>query len=246
MIIYLVKNNLNDKCYVGQTTTDLTKRWIAHCSKGHYLHNAILKYGSNSFDVSVIDTAANLEDLNRKEIEWISKLNTIAPNGYNLRLGGLSGGKHSIGTKLKISQAGKGRIHSYSWKQKMSKRMSGMNNPMYGKSPNWGKKLLEKTKNKIRVANLGQKRTLGTCIKIGLSKLGSTCWRKGKKFGYENNRKNQRSFLVYEKKTNFFIGEWTNQRVCADTLGINFKGLNLCLHDRKPSYKGYKFIFKKE
>lgn len=76
---------------MGQTSRTLEKRWIEHCSASSgcvALHNAILKYGKENFKVEQIDTALNQEELDRKEIHYIASYETLAPNGYNLTIGG--------------------------------------------------------------------------------------------------------------------------------------------------------------
>lgn len=90
LIVYKVTNLINGKCYVGQTKRTLNERWYGHCTKAGCtaLHNAILKYGKENFSIEVIDTAVNESELNSKEKYWISELNTLSPNGYNLKTGG--------------------------------------------------------------------------------------------------------------------------------------------------------------
>jgi group I intron endonuclease len=90
MVIYLVTNKINGKQYVGQTIRPLSERWRDHCrlDRDNYFHRAIHKYGKENFDIEVIDTAENEDELDRKEIDWIQKLNTMIPNGYNLKSGG--------------------------------------------------------------------------------------------------------------------------------------------------------------
>lgn len=92
-IIYCIKNLVNEKMYVGQTIKSLEERWAMHriiatSGKGHHLHASIRKHGVQSFSASVIDTCSTDEELNEKEILWISKLGTYGPGGYNETLGG--------------------------------------------------------------------------------------------------------------------------------------------------------------
>lgn len=91
MIIYSITNKVSGKVYIGQTRRP-KRRWYEH------LHNlnkyvslvdrAIQKYGKDTFEYKEIDTACSIEELNIKEEEWILKLNTLHPNGYNLVLKG--------------------------------------------------------------------------------------------------------------------------------------------------------------
>jgi hypothetical protein len=47
--------------------------------KSNYFHRAIHKYGSDNFEIQVIDTAKSGEELDEKEIYWIQKLETLVP-----------------------------------------------------------------------------------------------------------------------------------------------------------------------
>ena len=51
------------------------------------ISKAIQKYGKENFIVEEIDTAESLEELNKKEAEWIDKLEALK-KGYNIRPGG--------------------------------------------------------------------------------------------------------------------------------------------------------------
>lgn len=128
------------------------------------------KYGKENFKLEIIDSAISMKELNEKEIFWISTLNTLSPNGYNLTTGGSSGGKASEETRIKIGLSCKGRRHTEEWKRAQSLRNSGKNNPMYGKSPNWGKKCSAETIEKLRKSNLDKKLSEEQKKKIGMSR----------------------------------------------------------------------------
>ena len=88
--IYLRTNKINGKMYVGQhkymcETPQIDTKY--RCS-GKLLKIAISKWGEENFTYELIDTADTPEELNSKEIYWISKLETITPKGYNVSLGG--------------------------------------------------------------------------------------------------------------------------------------------------------------
>lgn len=137
MIIYMFKNKINGKIYVGQTTQTFRKRTMQHMrSKKGYFDAALRKYGIESFEYEVIDTAKSTEELNKKEIYWIKKLNTMRPNGYNLCEGGNTtrGYSHREESKRKMSVTKKklgsmkgeknhyyGKHHTKEIREKMSK-----------------------------------------------------------------------------------------------------------------------------
>src|ERR1700677_416033 len=93
MIIYKWTNKLNGKIYIGQTTKSLSHRVRMHVNTTATgsplpLHNAIRKYGIESFMVEAIAQTESLKELNRLEIKYIKKLDCRVPKGYNLKIGG--------------------------------------------------------------------------------------------------------------------------------------------------------------
>ena len=89
------------KKYIGQAKKVLSSgkkwgylsRWRDHISDSktknycRLLNNAIRKYGDENFTVELL-CECTLDELNDKEIEYISMYNTVSPNGYNLTHGG--------------------------------------------------------------------------------------------------------------------------------------------------------------
>ena len=117
MIIYLSRNLINGKCYVGQTRNSLNSRVYRHkhtalnSSKPRSaLHHAIHKYGLDAFEWSVLSECDSLDALDTSERAWITQLNSLAPNGYNLTVGGKAGGLRS--DEERISQERK--VDAYS------------------------------------------------------------------------------------------------------------------------------------
>lgn len=55
--------------------------------KCRYLYNAICKYRSSDFEISLLEECS-IAELDEREVYWIKTLNTLAPNGYNLESGG--------------------------------------------------------------------------------------------------------------------------------------------------------------
>ena len=116
--IYKIVNKVNGITYVGQTITSINTRFIQHkyssTKYNTYLYNAMRKYGIENFTIEQIDTANNLDELNNKEIYWINKLNTKAPNGYNILDGGngTKGFHHSKETKLILKQKSTGNTNA--------------------------------------------------------------------------------------------------------------------------------------
>lgn len=104
VVIYCYTNQTNGKKYVGQTTcktagtTPLQAIDDRYDSGSGYVacrafYNALLKYGRENFDVEVLGLAHSRVEADALESEWISKSNSLSPNGYNIRSGG---GGHSL------------------------------------------------------------------------------------------------------------------------------------------------------
>lgn len=122
MIIYKITNKINGKIYIGQTRSTLKKRFNQHCEKRNNtaISLAIKKYGKLNFEIEIIyNNILTIEELNKKEIECISKYNSLSPNGYNVEIGG-NQSKQSEETKIKKSKKLKGRRIEWSEKIKIS------------------------------------------------------------------------------------------------------------------------------
>ena len=139
--IYKITNTVSNKIYIGQTRKNLEERWRQHLnnkSNCSYLKSALKKYGIEQFDFKMICICFD-EELDKFEIQYIKNLNSIAPNGYNLKEGGSSGKQHEE-TKKKISDTLKnrtniidiirpkpqlGKPHTEETKQKISNALKG-------------------------------------------------------------------------------------------------------------------------
>jgi len=87
--IYLIKNNINGKCYVGQQKTK-NKTFYAvnkYFGSGTYIRNAIKKYGKENFSKYYLCLCNSAEELDEKEKYYIKLLDT-KNNGYNQTNGG--------------------------------------------------------------------------------------------------------------------------------------------------------------
>lgn len=113
--IYKIKNKINHKIYVGQTTSNPKIRKRAHFTtlrqgvhNNMYLQRAFNKHGESSFSFHVLDSANDKESLNKLEISYIEKYQCLnRDKGYNLKEGG-GNGKHSPESIRKMINAKKG------------------------------------------------------------------------------------------------------------------------------------------
>ena len=103
--IYIIKNDLNDKVYIGQDI-DCKQRFKNHCKPSSIKQNSLIdrainKYGKEHFYYEVLETS--VEDYNERERYWIQLYNSLTPNGYNIQQGGeepphYSGIEHPLAT----------------------------------------------------------------------------------------------------------------------------------------------------
>lgn len=207
MIIYCIKNKVNNKEYIGLTTRKLEERWKQHLYESNKenswewntpLGNAIKKYGESSFVVSVLEECFSEKELKEKEKEHISKRKSfVRYGGYNLTKGGDGrlGYTMSEETKNKIGLGNKGKKMSPESRKKCSvaakKRSIGKPSPMEGK------KHTEEAKKKIVSSLIGRKHSDKTKEKMSLSQKGKPKSkeaieksRKGLLAYYANKRKN--------------------------------------------------------
>lgn len=108
--IYKLTNKVNGKNYIGQTTNRLPqKRITSHFKKGpskQLTNRAVQKYGKENFSWELLFCCFDKTALDHFERQFIREYDCLAPNGYNLQLGGVAGeGKHSEATKLQLSKA---------------------------------------------------------------------------------------------------------------------------------------------
>jgi len=84
--IYIIKNKINEKVYIGQTINSINQRLSEHFSKSKndsimYLSRAIRKHGKENFYIEELEKCP-VEKLNERERWYIQKYNSIE-NGYN-------------------------------------------------------------------------------------------------------------------------------------------------------------------
>ena len=152
MNLYVVRNKENGKCYVGQTKHPVGKRLYAHSKESKsLLGKAMRKYSEDAFEVFVFaEVPIALIDV--FEIQMIALLDSGAPNGYNLHLGGKGRGVVvSDMTRAKISASKKGKP-----------------------SPKRGVPISEKQRAILRACNLGSHPSEETRRKLSEARRGNT------------------------------------------------------------------------
>jgi group I intron endonuclease len=148
MHIYKITNTVNDKIYIGQTTTTLKERFYRHCTYNEaqmLISRAIKKHGSENFSIESIYECDNIDELNRMEEFYISHFNSLTPNGYNILRGGNNRTMREE-TKRKISIKNSGVPKSKEHGEKIKRRMLEID-------PDYYKKLTKKRKIKPFTSN---------------------------------------------------------------------------------------------
>ena len=140
--IYKITNLITNLSYVGKHKYDKDGLDPKYLCSGTFIRKSIEKYGIENFSIDIVDIADSLIDLNNKEIYYISKYNTLSPNGYNLTTGGdgLSdpskeviekmrlaklGKKQPLSQKIKRSSSLKNVVHNKEWVNKIKSSLAG-------------------------------------------------------------------------------------------------------------------------
>lgn len=134
MIIYETINLVNGKKYIGKDK----RNDPTYLGSGILLGYAIKKYGIENFEKRVIEECSSYEELNERESYWIDHFNAVdSDEYYNLMPGGQGGDVPYC--------------HTEEFRQKLSKALSGENNPNWG-----GKGFSKETREKISKINTGE------------------------------------------------------------------------------------------
>ena len=114
-VVYMHKNKINGKVYIGITKQDVKKRWSGGYGyvKNKYFYSSIKKYGwDDGFEHIILFEKFTLEEANKKEMELIKYYDSTNPEkGYNITLGGdgTKGHKMSEESKNKCRESCKGK-----------------------------------------------------------------------------------------------------------------------------------------
>jgi group I intron endonuclease len=224
--IYMLRNKINDKIYIGQTYRPIQKRLEEHKVGKNIgcvaIYRAIQKYGWDNFEKDWYECP--YEDLNFDEELLVREMGTLSPDGYNLREGGGSHGKMSVESK-----------------QKMSVSTRGENNPMYGKrhsdetkqknrEKHLGKTLSEETKKKLSEANIGRIHTDESKQKMSEARRG----------------KNYCSIKVYQYNLDgTFIDSFDSCRDAARQLKKGHSAIGRCANGTYKTAYGFKWSYNK-
>ena len=91
--IYIIRNTVNDKVYIGQTHVSIKLRFQNHLSAAkrgldYIIGKAIRKYDEDKFYVELLEECL-IEELNEREKYWIAFFKATDNRfGYNMSIGG--------------------------------------------------------------------------------------------------------------------------------------------------------------
>lgn len=221
--VYLRRNTINGRCYVGQTKAFKKREWQWKNLKRHYNKYIDVDrelHGLDKFTVEVLAEADSRDEAFELEKRFIAEYNSVWPNGYNISTGGGggSGVKRSEETKQKMSEAKKGenhpmygKHHSEEHKQKISDALKAENNPMYGKHHS------DEAKQKMSDA------------------------KKGKHLSEETKAK--KSKPVYQYTLDGVLKKvWPSTKECGRN-GFGQWNVSNCCNGKLKTYKGYRWSY---
>lgn len=180
--IYLLRNAINGKIYIGQTWVSYSERMKngAGYKGSQFIHNAIQKYGVKSFTYTTLKTVDNQSDADYWENRLITEYNSANPEvGYNLLTGRGALGRHSETTKAKLSEINMGHEVSEETRNKISQSLNGNVPWNKGKTDVYS----EETKKQISASLVGRPLPQETRKKISVATTGENHHFYGKKHG---------------------------------------------------------------
>lgn len=106
--IYKTVNKNNGKIYIGQHRSEFFD--LSYLGSGKLITDAIKKYGKNSFSVEILCKCDTQDEMDEREIEYISLYNsTDLRVGYNITSGGqkrfFTGMRHTDESKMKMRES---------------------------------------------------------------------------------------------------------------------------------------------
>lgn len=126
--IYVVRNSVNTKVYVGQTRNFAQRKALhLYCTKKgdqKPLYCAIREIGIEKFTFDLLEECSDATTASQREAHWVAHFDSIK-NGYNLTSGGgyhvgNRGRKFTAEHRRKIGEAHQGKIVSLETKQKIA------------------------------------------------------------------------------------------------------------------------------
>lgn len=132
--VYVIRNVVNGKVYVGSASRGIRSRWNEHLSNlrkarhaNRHLQAAWIKYGEGAFEFKVLLVCGADDCLTNEQI-FIDQMKAANDEyGYNILplAGSARGWKPNAETRAKMSAAGKGRVKTPEHQAKISAAQIG-------------------------------------------------------------------------------------------------------------------------
>lgn len=192
-IIYMTTCLVDGQRYIGQHKCKRDND--RYLGSGTLLKKAIKEFGADSFVRETLCVCESEEELNQKEIEYISKYNaTKDPDFYNICEGGKT---NRFPGELNPMYGRRGPLAPAYGKHPSPERIQQMRECMMGeKNPMYGKHLTEEQRKKISENQTGEKHwnygkhwSDEVRMKISESNKGKASWNKGIAMPEETKKK---------------------------------------------------------
>ena len=151
--IYMHKNKINSKIYIGITCQKVEKRW----DKGRgYSHNAIFsraidKYGWDNFEHIILFEELSEKEAKDKEIELIEKYNSNNKKfGYNITIGGESNHKYETIEEFEKNNIENHRKANKKWRDNNKEKQKDYREKIKKSRKEYKKKYYEEHKEEIK------------------------------------------------------------------------------------------------
>ena len=163
-VIYM-HTSPSGKSYIGQTN-DYNARCKDHKkgNKCRAFSNAIKKYKWDNFTHTILKDNLTVEEANQWEAHYIKELNTLRPNGYNLKSGGMNA-LYSDESKLKMSISAKARGATKKNYTLTDEHKAKLSTAKIGKT-SWNKGKTHSEEHKLKLSNARKKRVITEETKI--------------------------------------------------------------------------------
>lgn len=160
-LIYKITNRLNNKIYVGKHQTENEND--DYLGSGLLIERAVKKYGKEHFTKEIICRLNTLEEMNEMETKIVDEDFVAREDTYNLKLGGQGGFDYIIKNKLNLTE----KLFEVCRENARALKERHSTDPEFRKihsdaiklglshHPLLGRKLSEKTKEKMRKAKIG-------------------------------------------------------------------------------------------
>jgi group I intron endonuclease len=244
-VIYMWFNKITGKVYIGSAIDGkkrLSRYYMPSVLKTNSrIYKNILKYGHNSFIVSILEVLGETKSVSKSDIlareqfylDWALKtyglqvLNLLTITNSSLGL------KHTLETKAKIAEARSGKLHSTETKDKLSQMHSGENNPFFDKKHT--SEFITKLKQRTGEANpmFGKEKSLEFIAHMVKDRSGVNNPMYGKAKSEKTLAKLRKMVWVYDVEKNYKLLGIFPTVMCTKTFHIGYEALTKRLQDGK-------------